>query len=105
MDAREDDLGTAGVDDPQGYRAEEVGERVTGLHDESKWALLTTEFWLTAALIAAILIAAAVSDSLGDARAWLLVTIVGTGYVVSRRIAKAGVRHLPVGALRVSRRR
>jgi len=31
-------------DDP-GYRAEQVGERVTGAHDETKWAPLTTEFW------------------------------------------------------------
>ena len=30
--------------EPEGYRAEELGERVTGLHDETKWSLLTTEF-------------------------------------------------------------
>jgi hypothetical protein len=31
--------------EPEGYRAEELGERVTGLHDETKWSVLTTEFW------------------------------------------------------------
>lgn len=77
------------VDKP-GYRAEEVGEHVTGPHDETKWAPLTTEFWAMAALIVAILVAAAVSDSLGDRWAWLLVTIIGAAYIVSRGIAKAG---------------
>ena len=41
-------------------------------------------------LIVAILIAAAVSDSLNDRRAWLLATIIGAAYIVSRGIAKAG---------------
>jgi hypothetical protein len=76
--------------DAPGYRAEEVGERVTGAHDETKWAPLTTEFWAMVGLIAAILIAAAVSDSLDDRRAWLLVTVIGAAYIVSRGIAKAG---------------
>ena len=49
-------------------------------------------------LIIAILIAAAVSDTLGDVRAWLLVTIVGTGYILSRGIAKGGTDHWPAGA-------
>jgi len=41
-------------------------------------------------LIAAVLIAAAVSDSLDDIRAWTLVTVIGAAYTVSRGIAKAG---------------
>jgi hypothetical protein len=86
--------------EPEGYRAETLGERATGLHDETKWSLLTTEFWAMLIVIAAILIATAVSDSLNDTRGWLLVTIVATGYIVSRGIAKAGTGHLPVGALR-----
>jgi len=79
-----------------GYRAEELGDRATGLHDETKWALLTTEFWAMVVLIIAILIASAVSDGLDARRAWLLVTVVGTGYIVSRGIAKAGTDHAPV---------
>jgi hypothetical protein len=86
--------------EPEGYAAEALGERATGLHDETKWALLTTEFWAMVGVIVAILIAAAVSDSFGDRRAWLYVAIVATGYIVSRGIAKAGVGHLPIGALR-----
>jgi hypothetical protein len=76
-----------------GYKAEAVGERTTGIHDETKWALLTTEFWAMVGLIAAILIASAISDSLDDVRAWTLVAIVGTGYILSRGIAKAGTDH------------
>ena len=76
-----------------GSRVEDVGERVTGRHDETKWAPLTTEFWAMVLLIVAILIAAAVSDTLGDRRAWLLVTMIGAAYIVSRGIAKAGTGH------------
>jgi hypothetical protein len=86
--------------EPEGYRAETLGERATGLHDETKWSVLTTEFWAMVIVIGAILIATAVSDSFGDRRGWLLVAIVATGYIVSRGVAKAGVGHLPIGALR-----
>ena len=83
-----------------GYEGEALGERTSGLHDESKWALLTTEFWAMVLVIVAILIATAVSDSLNDTRGWLFVTIVATGYIVSRGLAKAGVGHFPIGASR-----
>ena len=76
-----------------GSRVEEVGERATGTHDETKWAPLTTEFWAMVLLIVALLIAAAVSDTFDDRRAWLLVTIIGAAYIVSRGIAKAGTDH------------
>jgi hypothetical protein len=88
-----------------GVRAEAIGERTTGVHDETKWALLTTEFWAMAILIVATLIAAAVSDSLDDVRAWTLVTAIGTGYIVSRGIAKAGTDHWPGGVKRGGTRR
>jgi hypothetical protein len=39
---------------------------------------------------AAILIATAVSDSLGDVRAWTLVAGVAAAYIISRGLAKAG---------------
>jgi hypothetical protein len=76
-----------------GARIEETGERVMGAHDETKWAPLTTEFWAMLLLIVAVLIAAAISDSLDDVRAWTLVTVIGTGYILSRGIAKAGTDH------------
>jgi uncharacterized membrane protein AbrB (regulator of aidB expression) len=93
-----------GVGEGPDYAVEEAGERISGLHDETKWSVLTTEFWAMVAVIAAILITTAVDDALDAPRGWLLVTIVATGYIVSRGIAKAGVGHLPVGALRARRR-
>jgi hypothetical protein len=80
-----------------GGRAESIGERMTGAHDETKWALLTTEFWAMLVLIIAVLIAAAISHSLNDVRAWTLVTIIGTGYILSRGIAKASADHSSSG--------
>jgi hypothetical protein len=68
--------------------------RLTGrAADETKLSLKTTEFWAMAGLIAAILIAAAVSDSLGDVRAWTLVAAVGIGYMISRGLAKSGSKY------------
>ena len=61
--------------------------------DETKMSLKTTEFWAMVGLIAAILIASAVSDSLGDVRAWTLVAAVGIGYMLSRGLAKSGSRY------------
>jgi hypothetical protein len=78
-----------------GARVERTGESVAGRHDETKWAPLTSEFWAMAALIVAILIAAAVSDSLDDIRAWTLVTVIGAAYIVSRGLAKIGTDHTP----------
>jgi hypothetical protein len=58
--------------------------------DETKNALKTTEFFAMVAVNAAILIAAWVSDSLDDVRAWTLVAAVSIGYIVSRGLAKSG---------------
>ena len=90
----------ARADDP-GVRVETIGERATGTHDETKWAPLTTEFWAMLIVIIGILIAAAVSDTFGDRRAWLYVAIVATGYIVSRGLAKIGTDHLPGARRRV----
>ena len=71
-----------------------VSRRVSSqTQDETKLSLKTTEFWAMGGVIAAILIAAAVSDSLGDVRAWTLVTIVAAAYIISRGLAKAGSPH------------
>jgi hypothetical protein len=66
--------------------------RVIG--DETKLSLKTTEFWAMAAVNAAILIAAYVSDSLDDIRAWTLVAAVTIGYMVSRGLAKSGTKYV-----------
>jgi hypothetical protein len=64
-----------------------------GSRDETKHALKTTEFYAMVGVIAAILIASAVSDSLGDVRAWTLVAAVAIGYMVSRGLAKSGTKY------------
>ena len=61
--------------------------------DETKHSLKTTEFWAMAGVILAILIASAVSDSLGDVRAWTLVAAVAIGYMISRWLAKSGTKY------------
>ena len=61
--------------------------------DETKHALKTTEFVAMVGVIAAILIATAVSDSLNDVRAWTLVAAVAIGYMVSRGLAKSGAKY------------
>jgi hypothetical protein len=62
-------------------------------HDETKPSFLTTEFYAMVGVIAAVLIAAKVSDSLGDVRAWTLVSAVAIGYMLSRGLAKSGSTH------------
>ena len=62
-------------------------------HDETKPSFLTTEFYAMVAIIVAVLIAAKVSDSLGDVRAWTLVSAVAIGYMISRGLAKSGSTH------------
>ena len=76
-----------------GERAERAGVRLTGRRDETKWAPLTTEFWAMVVVIAVTLIAAAVADNFDAPRAWLIVAIIATGYIVSRGLAKAGNAH------------
>jgi len=93
----------ARAEDP-GARVEQAGERVTGAHDETKWAPLTTEFWAMLVVIVAVLIAAAVSDTLGDVRAWTLATVIGAAYILSRGLAKGGTDHRPFARGRGRRR-
>jgi hypothetical protein len=81
--------------DEAGTRMEEAGEQVTGAHDETRWALLTTEFWAVLIFAGVLMLAAAASDSFDDNRAWTLVTIVVAAYVLSRGIAKSGTGHTP----------
>ncbi len=66
---------------------------------ETKHALKTTEFFAYLAAVAGVVIAAAVvgdGDSGGDAfgarSAWLYITILTVGYMVSRGLAKSGSR-------------
>ena len=67
---------------------------------ETKAAFKTTEFFAMIVVIVGILIAAADigpsgpghPDQFGGSEAWLYVSIVAVGYMISRGLAKAGVR-------------
>jgi hypothetical protein len=74
-------------------------ERFRRLSTETKSAFKTTEFWIYAAAVAAVLIASAAvgtTASHGDYfradRAWLYIVILTVGYLVSRGFAKSGSR-------------
>jgi hypothetical protein len=71
-------------------RRSAVSRRAT---DETKASFKTTEMWTAVVVVAAILIASAVSDSLDDVRAWTLVTAVAVGYMLSRGLAKSGTKY------------
>ena len=59
---------------------------------ETKPFFLTSEFVGAVLVIAGIAITAASSDAFGAWRAWILITAVLVGYMVSRGIAKSGTR-------------
>jgi hypothetical protein len=67
------------------------------LTTETKAAFKTTEFFAFLAVLVGILVAAAVIDEtdaggFGARQAWLYVTILTVGYMVSRGLAKSGSR-------------
>src|SRR6186997_286645 len=56
-----------------GRRAERASDRLMGVHDETRWGVLTGEFWTMVAAVVAVLIAAAVADNFGARSAWWIV--------------------------------
>jgi hypothetical protein len=72
-------------------------QRPRRLSTETKAAFKTTEFFAFLAVLVGILIAAAVIDEtdaggFGARQAWLYITILTVGYMVSRGLAKSGSR-------------
>ena len=63
-------------------------------HDETKPSFKTTELFTMLGIVAAILIAAASADNFDAPRAWTLVAVVASAYMVSRGLAKSGSRHV-----------
>jgi hypothetical protein len=69
------------------------------LATETKQAFKTTEFWAMVALVVAILVAGNSIESAEGGpdvfaadKVWLYVTILGSAYMISRGLAKAGSR-------------
>ena len=59
---------------------------------ETKPFFLTSEFALSVIAVVGIAITAASSDAFGSWRAWVLITAIVVGYLVSRGIAKSGTK-------------
>ncbi len=81
---------------PGGAASIGLGRR---LATETKQSLKTTEFWLSMAVIVAILVCAAAikggdntTDEFIARHAWLYVAIVTAAYAISRGLAKGGSR-------------
>jgi uncharacterized membrane protein YcjF (UPF0283 family) len=69
------------------------------LSTETKASFKTSEFWAMVVVIVGILVSAAAihggdngTDEFIARNAWLYVAIVATGYMISRGLAKSGVR-------------
>lgn len=73
-------------------RVRGVSSRTAGV-DETKVAFKTTEFAAYLATAAAVLIASAIDDGIDARLAWILVTALGIGYMLSRGLAKSGSKH------------
>jgi hypothetical protein len=63
-------------------------------HDETKPSFKTSELITMVGAVVAILIASAVADNFDAPRAWTLVAVVASAYMVARGLAKAGSRHV-----------
>src|SRR3954465_7110308 len=77
--------------------ARAVAQHTRRLSTETKAAFKTTEFFAFLAVVVGVLIAAAMIDEtdaggFGARQAWLYVTILTVGYMVSRGLAKSGSR-------------
>ena len=72
--------------------AQTTGRHGGGSPIETKPSFLTSELVVAAVAVAGIAITAASSDAFGAWRAWILITAVVVGYLLSRGIAKAGSR-------------
>ena len=80
------------------YRAEANARRRTTETKETKSAFKTTELIVFVLSVLGVLIAAAVTDNGDDGQgfgarsAWLYVTLLSIGYMISRGLAKVGRR-------------
>ena len=91
-------MATRVEDRTRGDAVRGVSARSYGV-DETKAAFKTTEFWAMVALVIAVLIAGnsiegeeGGTDFFAADKVWLYITILTVGYMISRGIAKSGVR-------------
>ena len=80
-----------------GDHATRATDRTRRRSTETKASFKTTEFFAYLGAVAAVLIAALIVDEandggLGAQQAWLYVTLLTVGYMISRGLAKSGSR-------------
>jgi len=83
-------------DDVAGHNGR-TDDRPRRLATETKSSFKTTEFFAYIAMVIGVLVAAGIVDEsnnggFGARQAWLYVTILTVGYMISRGLAKAGSR-------------
>jgi hypothetical protein len=64
------------------------------VHTETKPSFKTSELVTMLGIVVAILIAAVSADNFDAPRAWTLVAVVASAYIVSRGLAKSGSAHV-----------
>jgi hypothetical protein len=81
--------------DPRSYEtaAARVPARPITSWDETKSSFKTTELLVLLAAVGGVLVAARMDDGLDARWAWLLVSALAIGYMLSRGLAKAGSGH------------
>ena len=87
---------------PHGYRPPQGygygGTSSWGMRPRREYPIETKPFFLTSEFVGSVLaifgiaVTAAASDAFGAWRAWILITAIVVGYMVSRGIAKSGTR-------------
>ena len=77
---------------PYGYQQTQWQRPRRSYPIETKPFFLTSEFVGAVLAIAGITITAASSDAFGAWRAWILISAITVGYLISRGIAKSGTR-------------
>jgi hypothetical protein len=92
-------MSATGAETSRGGRAGVVDRPGRRLATETKASYKTTEFMAYVAVLAAILISAAVTKGTGAhvdvfkaSQAWLYITVLTAGYMISRGLAKSGSR-------------
>jgi len=84
-------------EDASGRNSQADYNRVRRVATETKASFKTTEFIAYVVMVIGVLIAAGIVDEANDGgfgarQAWLYVTILTVGYMISRGLAKAGSR-------------
>jgi hypothetical protein len=83
-------MATHGLGGEAHARPPRAAARRRAVATETRPALQTTELIAYVAVTIAVLVAAAFADDFGARDAWLYVTILTAGYMISRGLAKAG---------------